>query len=112
MSLHFLLQAKARTLSVVQVLAMSDDAFTLFRRALGRRGESGLPAPMFRPQDLALCGLGIFSSRGTKWSARTAEWRTGTTFARPARFGVVLLTRAAIRPFRWRRNEATGFAAQ
>ncbi len=24
----------------------------------------------------------------------------------------LVLTRAAIRPFRWRRNEATGFAAQ
>ncbi len=32
MSLHFLLKAEARTLSVGQVLAMSDDnAFSLFR---------------------------------------------------------------------------------
>jgi len=40
MSLHFLLKAKARTLSVVQVLAMSDDdAFTLFREARWGDGE-------------------------------------------------------------------------
>jgi transposase-like protein len=40
MSLHFLLQAKARTLSVVQVLAMSDDdAFTLLRRARWGDGD-------------------------------------------------------------------------
>jgi hypothetical protein len=38
MSLHFLLKAEARSLSVVQVLAMSDDdALTLFRQL--RRGE-------------------------------------------------------------------------
>ena len=40
MSLHFLLQAKARTLSVVQVLAMSDDdAFALFRHVRWGDGE-------------------------------------------------------------------------
>jgi|AATO01.1.fsa_nt_gi transposase-like protein len=40
MSLHFLLQTKARTLSVVQVLAMSDDdAFALFRDVRWGNGE-------------------------------------------------------------------------
>ena len=40
MSLHFLLKAKARTLSVVQVLAMSDDdAFALFRHVRWGDGE-------------------------------------------------------------------------
>ena len=40
MSLHFLLKAEARTLSVVQVLAMSDDdAFTLFREVRWGDGE-------------------------------------------------------------------------
>jgi hypothetical protein len=38
MSVHFLLKAEARTLSVVQVLAMSDDdAFSGPPPALGRR---------------------------------------------------------------------------
>lgn len=33
MSLHFLLKSEAHTLSLVQVMGMSeDDAFTLFRR--------------------------------------------------------------------------------
>jgi hypothetical protein len=67
MSLHFLLKAEARSLSVVQVLAMSDEeALALVPpAALGRRGASGLPAlrhgaPALLPpdpQDLALCGL-------------------------------------------------------
>ncbi len=40
MSLHFLLKAGARTLSVVQVLAMSDDnAFSLFRHLRWGEGE-------------------------------------------------------------------------
>ena len=40
MSLHFLLKAEARTLSVVQVLAMSDDdAFALFRHLRWGEGE-------------------------------------------------------------------------
>jgi transposase-like protein len=40
MSLHFLLKAEARTLSVVEVLAMSDDdAFTLFRRVRWGDGD-------------------------------------------------------------------------
>jgi transposase-like protein len=40
MSLHCLLKAEARTLSVVQVLAMSDDdAFTLFRHVRWDNGE-------------------------------------------------------------------------
>jgi hypothetical protein len=44
MSLHFLLKAEARTLSVVQVLAMSDDdAFALFRH-LRWGGFEGLSA--------------------------------------------------------------------
>ena len=40
MSLHFLLKAEARTLSLVDVLGMSDDdAFTLFRRVRWGDGD-------------------------------------------------------------------------
>ena len=41
MSLHFLLSAEARSLSLVQILALSDDdAFTLFRRQRWGDGEN------------------------------------------------------------------------
>ena len=52
MSLHFLLKAEARALSMVQVLAMSDDdAFALFRH-LSKATQVGMTNDWLRAQGL------------------------------------------------------------
>jgi hypothetical protein len=77
MPLHFLLKAEARTLSVPQVLAMSDlDAFSLFRRMRWGEGEEvtcphcgTIHKHYFRPARLirrcAACGDDFSVTSGT-----------------------------------------------